>query len=127
MLDQVIDYSRNEAMGEFLSNLGREVRENPMPLVLIGLMTAVCHLYQALDDRTADAANAITTTAVRSIARMVGVQGDIDRLGRAPQRPHQRGRDRRRVDRRDAGMEADDLDVLDLRQLFHHRPQPPRR
>ncbi len=31
-------------------------------------MTAVCHLYQALDDRASDAANAITTTAVRSAA-----------------------------------------------------------
>jgi 4-hydroxybenzoate polyprenyltransferase len=35
-------------------------------LLLVVLMTAVCHLYQALGDRTADAANAITTTAVRS-------------------------------------------------------------
>ena len=35
-------------------------------ILLVGLMTAVCHLYQALDDRVADAANAITTTAVRS-------------------------------------------------------------
>jgi 4-hydroxybenzoate polyprenyltransferase len=37
-------------------------------LVVVGLMTAICHLYQALDDRAADAANAITTTAVRSPA-----------------------------------------------------------
>lgn len=35
-------------------------------ITIVGLMTAVCHLYQALDDRVADAANAITTTAVRS-------------------------------------------------------------
>ncbi len=40
-----------------------------MPLlVLVGLMTAVCHLYQALDDRASDTANDITTTAVRSAA-----------------------------------------------------------
>jgi 4-hydroxybenzoate polyprenyltransferase len=38
----------------------------PMPLAAVGLMTAVCHLYQALDDRVTDAANSITTTAVRS-------------------------------------------------------------
>ncbi len=38
----------------------------PTLVVLVGLMTAVCHLYQALDDREPDAANAITTTAVRS-------------------------------------------------------------
>jgi len=35
-------------------------------LLLVGLMTAICHLYQALDDRVPDAANGITTTAVRS-------------------------------------------------------------
>jgi 4-hydroxybenzoate polyprenyltransferase len=42
------------------------VTASPFVLVLVALMTAVCHLYQALDDRVADAANAIVTTAVRS-------------------------------------------------------------
>lgn len=40
----------------------------PAILIFVGLMTAVCHLYQALDDRASDAANGITTTAVRSEA-----------------------------------------------------------
>jgi 4-hydroxybenzoate polyprenyltransferase len=35
-------------------------------LVVVGLMTAVCHLFQTLDDRLPDAANGIRTTAVRS-------------------------------------------------------------
>jgi 4-hydroxybenzoate polyprenyltransferase len=35
-------------------------------IVLVGLMTAICHLFQALDDRVPDAANGIRTTAVRS-------------------------------------------------------------
>jgi 4-hydroxybenzoate polyprenyltransferase len=35
-------------------------------MILVGLMTAVCHLYQALGDRLADAQNRITTTAVFS-------------------------------------------------------------
>jgi hypothetical protein len=35
-------------------------------MILAGLMTAVCHLYQALGDRAADAQNRITTTAVFS-------------------------------------------------------------
>jgi 4-hydroxybenzoate polyprenyltransferase len=43
------------------------VTSSPWLLVLVALMTAVCHLYQALDDRAADAANAIVTTAVRSV------------------------------------------------------------
>src|SRR5438105_7551346 len=37
-------------------------------LVVVGLMTAVCHLFQALGDRGPDAANGIRTTAVRSPA-----------------------------------------------------------
>jgi 4-hydroxybenzoate polyprenyltransferase len=36
--------------------------------VLVGVITSVCHLYQTLDDRAVDAANGITTTAVRSLA-----------------------------------------------------------
>jgi 4-hydroxybenzoate polyprenyltransferase len=36
--------------------------------VVVGLMTAICHLFQALDDRVPDAANGIETTAVRSAA-----------------------------------------------------------
>jgi 4-hydroxybenzoate polyprenyltransferase len=35
-------------------------------MIMVGLMTAVCHLYQALGDRLADAQNRITTTAVFS-------------------------------------------------------------
>jgi 4-hydroxybenzoate polyprenyltransferase len=38
----------------------------PALVFLVGLMTGICHLFQALDDRTPDAANGIQTTAVRS-------------------------------------------------------------
>ncbi len=38
----------------------------PSLLLVVGLMTAICHLFQALDDREPDAANGIATTAVRS-------------------------------------------------------------
>ena len=34
---------------------------------LVGLMTGICHLFQALDDRKPDAENGIETTAVRSV------------------------------------------------------------
>jgi 4-hydroxybenzoate polyprenyltransferase len=44
------------------------VGASPSLLVVVGLMTAVCHLFQALDDRVPDAANGIRTTAVRSPA-----------------------------------------------------------
>ncbi|MFL5270108.1 MAG: DUF3618 domain-containing protein [Stellaceae bacterium] len=37
VVDQVIDYTRDSPAAEFLRNLRREVRENPMPLVLMGI------------------------------------------------------------------------------------------
>ena len=40
VLDQTIDYMRDGPAAEFMRNLGREIRENPMPLVLIGIGVA---------------------------------------------------------------------------------------
>ena len=37
VLDEVIQYTRNSPGSGFLRNLGRELRENPMPLVLTGI------------------------------------------------------------------------------------------
>jgi hypothetical protein len=37
VVDQLLDHARDGPAGEFLRNLGREVRENPMPVVLIGI------------------------------------------------------------------------------------------
>jgi len=42
-------------------------------IVVVGLMTAICHLFQVVDDRGPDAANGIQTTAVRSAALSRGV------------------------------------------------------
>lgn len=42
-------------------------------LLMVALMTAVCHLYQTIGDRAPDAANEIMTTAVRSSALATGV------------------------------------------------------
>jgi 4-hydroxybenzoate polyprenyltransferase len=44
------------------------VDTSPVLVVVVGLMTAICHLFQVLDDRVPDAANGIQTTAVRSAA-----------------------------------------------------------
>jgi hypothetical protein len=37
VVDQVIDYTRDSPAGDFFRNLGREIRENPLPLVVIGV------------------------------------------------------------------------------------------
>jgi 4-hydroxybenzoate polyprenyltransferase len=42
-------------------------------LVTVGAMTAICHLYQTLDDLGSDAASGITTTAVRSRTLSIAV------------------------------------------------------
>jgi uncharacterized protein YjbJ (UPF0337 family) len=37
VFDQVIDYTRDSPAADFFRNLGREVRENPLPVVMIGI------------------------------------------------------------------------------------------
>jgi hypothetical protein len=37
LVDQVIDYTRDSPATDFFRNLGREVRENPLPVVMIGI------------------------------------------------------------------------------------------
>jgi hypothetical protein len=59
VVDQLIDYTRDGPGAEFLRNLGREARENPMPLVLIGigiawLMVASSRASPAVAATTAD-------------------------------------------------------------------------
>ena len=42
------------------------VDPSPLVVLVVGLMTAICHVFQVVDDRASDAANGIQTTAVRS-------------------------------------------------------------
>lgn len=61
VVDQVIDYTRDGPAGEFLRNLGREVRQNPMPIVLIGIGIA---WLMAASNRTSRAAIANAADSV---------------------------------------------------------------
>jgi hypothetical protein len=72
LLDQMIDYVRDGPATDFLRNLGREVRENPVPVVLIGigvawLMVASSRTSRSVIATTADAvekgAEALSTAA----------------------------------------------------------------
>src|SRR6201997_5095329 len=76
VVDQVVDYTRDGPAAEFLRNLKREVRENPMPLVLIGiawLMLASSRTSRAAIASAADcvarAANDIGTATSAAINR----------------------------------------------------------
>src|SRR5438552_1879649 len=58
---QVVDYAREGPAAEFLTNLRREIRENPLPLVLIGigiawLMVASSRSARGMIASTADSA-----------------------------------------------------------------------
>jgi Protein of unknown function (DUF3618) len=78
VLDEFLDYARYGAAGEFVRNIGREVRENPMPLVLIGigiawLMLASSRTSRAAIDRAAEmaarTANDIGAATTAAMAR----------------------------------------------------------
>jgi hypothetical protein len=78
VVDQVIDYTRDSPVGDFLHNLGREVRENPMPLILIGigigwLMVASSRTSRAAiagaTDTVARRAEHISMTASTAVGR----------------------------------------------------------
>ena len=60
VVDQLIDYTRDDPAAEFLRNLGREVRENPMPLVLIGIGIAWLMVASSRTSRAAIASAADT-------------------------------------------------------------------
>jgi hypothetical protein len=64
-VDQLLDYTRNGPTGEFLRNLGREVRENPMPLVLIGIGIAWLMIASSRTSRAA-IANAADSVAKKA-------------------------------------------------------------
>jgi hypothetical protein len=65
VVDQLIDYTRDGPVAEFLRNLGREAREYPMPLALIGIGVAWLIIGSNRTSRAmvATAADAATKTA----------------------------------------------------------------
>jgi Protein of unknown function (DUF3618) len=70
VVDQLLDYTKDGPAGEFLQNLGRQVRENPMPVVLIGI--GIAWLVVA-SNRTSRAAIA---SAADSVARRASDLGN---------------------------------------------------
>jgi hypothetical protein len=61
IIDRAVAYASEGPAAEFLSNIGREIRENPLPLVLIGigitwLMVASRRSSRAVTASTADSA-----------------------------------------------------------------------
>src|SRR5690349_14348750 len=69
VVDQLVDYTRGGPAADFLRNLGREVRENPMPLVLIGIGIA---WLMVASSRTSRAAVASAADSVAKAANDIG-------------------------------------------------------
>jgi hypothetical protein len=69
VVDQLVDYTQDGPAAEFLRNLGREVRENPMPLVLIGIGIA---WLMVASNRTSRAAIASAADSVARTAADIG-------------------------------------------------------
>jgi Protein of unknown function (DUF3618) len=69
VVDQLIDYTRDGPAAEFLGNLGREIRENPTPLVLIGIGIA---WLMVASSRTSRAAIASAADMVSRKAEDIG-------------------------------------------------------
>jgi Protein of unknown function (DUF3618) len=80
VVDQVVDYTRDGPAAEFLRNLGREVRENPMPLVLIGIGIAWLMLATS---RTSRAAIASAADCVARAANDIGTATSAAVIGQA--------------------------------------------
>jgi hypothetical protein len=97
VVDQVIDYTRDSPAADFLSNLGREVRQNPLPLVLVGIgvlwlllasnrtsraviASAADQLAAKADDIGAATRAGVSRTSTwgqRMVARLASRSGDI--------------------------------------------------
>ena len=83
VVDQLVDYARDGAAGEFVRNLGHEVRRNPLPITLIGagigwLMMANGRSHRSDFDATARKARDAAGTAadrLRAGAADLGERG----------------------------------------------------
>jgi hypothetical protein len=69
VVDQVIDYTRGSPAAEFLYNLGREVRENPMPLVVVGIGIVWLVLATNRTTRSAIASAADSVATSEAVSR----------------------------------------------------------
>jgi len=51
IVDEAVDYVRDTPLAEFVANLGRDIRQNPLPLLLIGAGIAWAMLNTARTSR----------------------------------------------------------------------------
>jgi len=76
MMDQAIQYLRNSGTGEFGSNLGRTVRDNPVPVALIGVGIAWLAMGGGRPQREASAWASVAPVRPRGAAASTWAAGD---------------------------------------------------
>jgi Protein of unknown function (DUF3618) len=77
VIDQLLDYAREGPAAEFRRKLANEVRENPLPLVLIGIGIAWLIVASSRSSRAiARAADSVTTAGDISTAASAVVSKD---------------------------------------------------
>jgi ElaB/YqjD/DUF883 family membrane-anchored ribosome-binding protein len=94
LFDQTLDFARASNAGEFVRNLGRDARDNPLPLALIGtglawLMMTNGRRRGGFDAALADAAR----SASGSIEPTARVRGSADWVGSAASSAAERASD----------------------------------
>src|ERR1043166_814647 len=66
LVDQTLDYARETNMGEFVRNLGRDARDNPLPLALMGIGLAWLMVAKGRRGRSGDGYDVAFDDAARS-------------------------------------------------------------
>ena len=72
LIDQLSGYARQGAAAEFAGNLGREIRQNPIPLTLIAVGVAWLIIASGRSSRAHDQQSATGKAAEISIATNAG-------------------------------------------------------
>jgi hypothetical protein len=77
VVDRAIEYANEGPAAEFLRNLGREIRENPMPLVVIGIGVAWLMVASSRSARTMIAETS-DSTARKSAEIRAAISGAVN-------------------------------------------------
>lgn len=72
LVDQIVDYAREGPVADFLKNLTREMRENPVPLLLMGVAITWLVLATSLSSRKREIADHKSAAAIPPAPDVVG-------------------------------------------------------
>jgi ElaB/YqjD/DUF883 family membrane-anchored ribosome-binding protein len=80
LVDDAVDYAKNSGGGEFVRNLGRQAKANPMPVALIG--AGLAWLMMSSDRQQPSKAGPISRAAETAVERVrQSVTGAVEQVG----------------------------------------------